>query len=86
IFKRIMWYSFDKKSSLNQFPVSVDRVFKIIEENKKGNKPELILSQTGKENKDEPEFQNVVGQESLTRFDNKGKRDKRSKRNKRHRR
>ncbi|MEA1896339.1 MAG: regulatory iron-sulfur-containing complex subunit RicT, partial [Bacteroidota bacterium] len=29
IFKRIMWYSFDKKSSLNQFPVSVDRVFKI---------------------------------------------------------
>lgn len=86
IFKRIMWYSFDKKSSLNQFPVSVDRVFKIIEENKKGNKPELILSQTGKENKDEPGFQNVVGQESLTRFDNKGKRDKRSKRNKRHRR
>ncbi len=86
IFKRIMWYSFDKKSSLNQFPVSVDRVFKIIEENKKGNKPELILSQTGKEIKDEHGFQNVVGQESLTRFDKKGKREKRSKRYKKHRR
>ena len=86
IFKRIMWYSFDKKSSLNQFPVSVDRVFKIIEENKKGNKPELILSQTGMEKKDEHGFQNVVGQESLTRFDNKGKREKRSKRHKKRRR
>ena len=86
IFKRIMWYSFDKKSSLNQFPVNVDRVFKIIEENKKGNKPEIILSQAGKEIKDEHGFQNVVGQESLTRFDKKGKREKRSKRYKKHRR
>jgi len=83
IFKRIMWYSFDKKSSLNQFPVSVDRVFMIIEENKKGNKPELIISQIGKELKVEHGFLNVVGQESLTRFDNKGKRKKKSKRHKR---
>ena len=83
IFKRIMWYSFDKKSSLNQFPVSVDRVFMIIEENKKGNKPELIISQIGREMKAEHGFQNVVGQESLTRFDKKGKREKRSKRHKR---
>lgn len=86
IFKHIMWYSFDKKSSLNQFPVSVDRVFKIIEENKKGNKPELIISQIGKEIKAEHGFLNVVGQESLTRFDNKGKREKKSKRHKRYKR
>lgn len=86
IFKRIMWYSFERKSSLNQFPVSVDRVFKIIEENEKGNKPDLVISQIGKEVKAEHGFQNVVGQESLTRFDNKGKREKRSKRYRRHKR
>jgi len=82
IFKRIMWYAFDKKSTLNQFPVNVDRVFKIIEENKKGNKPELIISQTGKEIVSEPEFENVVGQDSLTRFDRKSKK-KKSRRRKR---
>ena len=86
IFKRIMWYSFEKKSSLNQFPVSVDRVFKIIEDNKKGNKPELIINPIGRDIKAENGFQNVVGQESLTRFDNKGKREKRSKKHKRRKR
>lgn len=83
IFKRIMWYSFDKKSSLNQFPLSVERVFKIIEENKKGNKQKLIISQIGMEPEAEPEFENIVGQESLTRFDRKGKKRNRSKRRKR---
>ena len=76
IFKRIRWYAFDKKSTLNQFPVNVERVFKIIEENKKGNKPELIISQTMKEVVSEPEFENVVGQDSLTRFDRKSKKRK----------
>ncbi len=78
IFKEIIWYSYDKMSSLNQFPLSLERAFEIIDENKKGRKPEMIIKQSIKEQ--EHKFENVVGQDSLTRFDKKKKKKKRKKR------
>ena len=76
IFKGIMWYSFSPDLANNMVPVKVDRVIQIIELNKKGiiveqlneAEPELIEKEVG--------YYNPVGQESLTRFDNKGKGNK----------
>lgn len=79
IFKEVIWYSFDKRSALNQFPLSLKKAMEIIRENKAGNKPVLELFQAETVTEAEPVFENVVGQESITRFDQKKKRKKKRK-------
>ncbi|MBI3511147.1 MAG: hypothetical protein HY064_10825 [Bacteroidetes bacterium] len=81
IFKGIMFYSFVDEP--DQFiPLTSARVKEIIEMNKRGEKP----AETGavKKEKEEavkqPDFENVVGQDSLTRFDQQ-QRNKKNKRN-----
>ncbi|MFP4025374.1 MAG: stage 0 sporulation family protein [Thiohalospira sp.] len=77
IFRRIMWYSFDRDSLVNITPVPIDRVIEIIELNKKGKKVDALIDLTVLE-EGVLDYKNVVGQESLTRFDDKkGKRRKR---------
>jgi hypothetical protein len=68
-----MWYSYDKNYAKNLTPIHVDRVREILTLNAKGEKPEKIKEQIIDE---KVEFSSVVGQESLTRFDNKNKRKK----------
>lgn len=67
IFKGIMWYSFDREIPVNLTPISVERVRQIQQINKKGEKPnklgELAVGAIS-----EPDYMNVVGQESLDRF------------------
>ena len=85
IYRGLFWYSFEKESGVNLIPVPVERVHEIIEMNKKGELPE-ILTMEEDELKFNINYQNDVGQESLTRFDEKkspGKR-KRKKRNRNH--
>lgn len=70
IFRRIMWFSPDPYSTSIQIPLGVDRVFKILAMNRKGVKVDKIEDVTLiKAESQEPEFKNVVGQESITRFD-----------------
>lgn len=78
IFKRIMWFSYFDDMS-NFIAVSVDDVKKVIELNKAGQMPEqLNVVQTVAQEKDEaPDYENVVGQDSITRFD-KNKNQKRN--------
>jgi cell fate regulator YaaT (PSP1 superfamily) len=77
IFRRVMWYSFDRVSVVNITPVPIDRVIEIIELNKKGQKVDALIDLTVLE-EGVLDYKNVVGQESLTRFDDKkGKRRKR---------
>jgi len=76
VFRRIMWYSFNKDSSMNMSPVAVERVREIIEMNKKGQKAS-VLTEEDKEIVVQPDFENVVGQDSLTRFQEKRKKKKR---------
>jgi len=78
IFKRIMWFSYFDDMS-NFIAVSVDDVKKVIELNKSGQMPEqLNVVQTVAQEKDEaPDYENVVGQDSITRFD-KNKNQKRN--------
>ncbi|MDQ2179667.1 regulatory iron-sulfur-containing complex subunit RicT [Marinifilum sp. D714] len=77
IFKRQMWYSFDKFNSMNMVQVSVDRVKEIIRLNKKGTKVDKLISEKSIDNKKSLDYENVVGQDSLNRFDKKENPNKR---------
>jgi cell fate regulator YaaT (PSP1 superfamily) len=82
VFKGIMWYSFDKDQAINLTPVPVERVKEILEMNKKNTKPDCLL-----ELDDSPsvrlDYQNPIGEDSLTRFDDKNKKAKKKKKRKR---
>ena len=75
VFKQLIWYSFKKDAAENVTAVSVKRVYEIIEMNKSGKIPEkLKISEDI--NIHSFDFNDVVGQESITRFDNKKKKRK----------
>ncbi len=82
IFSRRMWYSYPDDPG-NFILVSVDRVKAILELNKQEIQPDDLV-----EFKDipvvekKPDYENVVGQDSLTRFDSKKKSNNRNKRKK----
>ena len=69
IFKREMSYSTDKSIAANVVTVSAERVFEVIALNKKGIKPDTLESEAGARAPERREFEDVVGQDSLTRFD-----------------
>ena len=80
IFRRTMWFSYF--DNLGHFiPLTVDRVKEIIEMNKKAELP-ADLGEAFKEKQvklaqqREPDYENVVGQDSLTRFDKSKKKKK----------
>ncbi len=78
IFRRLMWFSY--MDNLGHFiPMSVDSVKEIIAQNKAGNIPvDLgeILEKKAKQQEKVLDYENVVGQDSLTRFDNSKKKRK----------
>jgi cell fate regulator YaaT (PSP1 superfamily) len=78
IFKRIMWFSYFDDPS-NFIPLSVERVNEIIALNKEGEKPADISIKKETPRVKLPDFENVVGQDSLTRFDNTKKKKKKKK-------
>ncbi len=70
VFKRQMTYSSDPNYAANLVVLPVERVKEIMAMNKAGKKPEKPEEKTDKSTKkQEVDFQNVVGQDSLTRFD-----------------
>jgi cell fate regulator YaaT (PSP1 superfamily) len=76
IFKRIMWFTYFDDMS-NFIAVSVDDVKKVIELNKNGQTPEQLnaIQTVAQEKDDAPDYENVVGQDSITRFDKNKKRN-----------
>jgi len=86
-FKRILTYSSDPNFFANAQEISVERAREIISMNRNGEKPESLQpvarKTMGEANK--PDFHNVVGQDSLTRFDNSKKRKNHSHRNRNNR-
>ncbi|MBN1927659.1 MAG: hypothetical protein JW798_17635 [Prolixibacteraceae bacterium] len=72
VFKRTYWYSLDSNTPTGQIGVPVERVQKIISMNRNGKKPEKLIDIDDFNNakpKQINEYENVVGQDSLTRFD-----------------
>lgn len=82
IFRRKMWFSYVEEPSVF-VELSVDRVKEIYALNKKGEKPAELKTEEEKimaaAPKKLPDYENVVGQDSLTRFDNRKKPNKKKK-------
>lgn len=83
IFRRKLWYSYTSEPS-NFIELPLDKVQEIIFENKKGNHPESLEMYINK-SVEEPrhDYENVVGQDSITRFD-KNRAQKKSKKKQTH--
>jgi hypothetical protein len=80
IFKNIMFFSYESDGAPTPIGVPFDRVKEIIELNKKGVFPEDMLEEKHiPVVEKQPDFMNVVGQDSLTRFDNLDKKKKKKK-------
>lgn len=74
IFKRIMWYSYaDAPETF--IPLTIEKVKEIMEMNEKGIKPADLhgLQVIDKPKDEELDYANVVGQDSISRFDEKNK-------------
>ncbi len=78
VFSGFMQYSSAKNMASNLISIPVERVKEIIALNKKGIKVDALLEEDGEEKK-KIDYENVVGQDSLTRFDKKKKNKKKSK-------
>ena len=69
IFKRKIWYSYTSDPS-NFIELALDRVQEIILDNNNGNNPETLEMYVEKYHKSpKHDYENVVGQDSITRFD-----------------
>ena len=80
IFKKLMWYWLKEERGGGKIvKLELDRVKEIIALNKEGKKPEDLNKFVSQEQPDEPHYENVVGQDDLTRFDAKFKKQRRKK-------
>jgi len=76
IFKKLMWFSYANQE--DWIPLKVDRVKEIVAMNKKGEKPvnlkdEAVELKTTVVVEKVHDYENVVGQDSLTRLDDRNK-------------
>lgn len=75
IFKREITYSTDKSIPANLVTITARRAFEVIAMNKEGEKP-LALKEEASDEKKTSEYADILGQDSLTRFDKKKKKKK----------
>ena len=75
IFKREITYSTDKSFAANLVTISADRAFDVINMNKKGTKPATLEADT-KPQPPKRDAQDILGQDSVTRFDSSLKKKK----------
>lgn len=81
IFKRILTYSTDKNIPANVVSISAERAFEVIALNKRGIKPDdLQVQAEGEPSEKIKEFGDIVGQDSVTRFDKSKKRKRKGNR------
>jgi cell fate regulator YaaT (PSP1 superfamily) len=84
IFKKTMWYTYEvERASTQLIALKEERVAEIIEMNKNGKKPADLKGYTEVVEDNKPDYDNVVGQDSLTRFDDMMKKKRKKKRKKR---
>ncbi len=80
IFNKEITYSSDKNFAANLTTIPADRAFEVIEMNKRGEKPEKLNESVSDTPQKTNGFVEIVGQDSLTRFDKAKKRKKKKKR------
>jgi cell fate regulator YaaT (PSP1 superfamily) len=79
IFKKLMWFSYPRED--NWIPLEIDRVKEIQQQNKEGIIPADLGESLEEESKPVKalDYENVVGQDSLTRLDERNRNKKKSK-------
>lgn len=82
IFKKIMWFSYANQEEW--IPLKVARVREIIAMNRKGDKPanlndDAVVLKPAAVVEKTPDYENVVGQDSLTRLDDRNKKNRKNK-------
>lgn len=80
VLKKVMWFSYDKDMPVNVVVLSADRVRELIKLNKKNIKIENLESINENVEKPDSDFKSAVGEDSITRFDDKKKRKKKNNR------
>jgi cell fate regulator YaaT (PSP1 superfamily) len=83
IYRRLMWYGYSREEGSALIALSVERVKEVIEENKQSRKVKVTDEEAGaapQAKTEELGYKNVVGQESLTRFDKKDNKPRHNKR------
>lgn len=83
IFKRLMWYCLGRENTGNMVILTVDRVKEVIRLNKQGEKPGPLTQEKPVQEVRELDYAKVVGEDSITRFDEKNKRSNKRRKNKR---
>jgi cell fate regulator YaaT (PSP1 superfamily) len=85
IFKKLMWFSYPREESW--IPLPINRVKEIQQQNKDGVIPPDLGELAELENKfvKEPDYENVVGQDSLTRLDDRSRNNNKKKNNNKNR-
>ncbi len=79
ILAHTMSFSTEPHSLVGMKTISVRRVREIMRLNAEGRKPDQLLSENALNNMvEEPEFVNVIGEDSISRFDNKRRKKKRN--------
>lgn len=84
IFKRQITYSSSKEVAANLVTIDARRAFEVIALNKRGIKPDTLAVESEKEPV-RKEFEDVVGQDSVTRFDKKNRQNQNNNRKKKKR-
>ncbi len=80
VFKREITYSTDKNFASNLVVIHADRAFEVSRMNKKGEKPYSLLTDV-KAEAPAKNMQDILAQDSLTRFDNVSQEKKKKKKN-----
>lgn len=76
VLKKIMWFGYDKDFPGNLIAVPVSRVRELLQLNKKNVKIENVEGISENVDKPAPDFKSAVGEDSITRFDEKKKKKK----------
>lgn len=83
IFRKLMWFSYPNQE--NWIPIEISRVKEIQKLNKEGIKPEDLKDEAAELEPVQPtkilDYENVVGQDSITRLDERQNNKKKKKRN-----
>jgi cell fate regulator YaaT (PSP1 superfamily) len=76
VFKQEMWYAYEGDFSSGLLPLKPERVRDVLRMNKEGEKPADLKGFMEAVEVDEPDYTNVVGQDSLSRFEHTFKKKK----------
>ena len=79
VFKNQMWYVYEGESNSGLIGLTPERVKEIFEMNKEGKKPAELKDFVDQVDIPLPDYSNVVGQDSLNRFENSFKKKKKKK-------